>query len=353
MNKKCKKTPRKKRKTVKGHKVRNIILSVVAVIVIAIGIGAYIAFTPRAVKETEILVPQHSTASSVMDSISKYLGNDFASRIKQLSVVTGDEVHPGRYVVAKGSTPIRVAWNISHGRQTPVKITINGIRTKDDLLTYLSGKMAFSRESLDSVLTDKELLTKYNLKPENAINIFHDNTYEAYWTTSAQDFVKMIAGYRNKFWKEERVNKASALGLSIADIEIVSSIVDEESNLATEKGKIGRLYINRLNKGMKLQADPTVKFAVGDFTIRRITGKLLTYDSPYNTYKYAGLPPGPIRTIREATIDSILNSQPSEYIFMCANPDFSGSHIFSKDFATHKTVANRYTEELDKRGIKN
>ena len=133
---------------------------------------------------------------------------------------------------------------------------------------------------------------------------------------------------------------------------IICSIVDEESNAKSEKGTIGRLYINRLKKGMKLQADPTVRFALNDFTIRRVTRNHLTVDSPYNTYQVEGLPPGPIRTTSVETIDAVLNSQPNDYLYMCAKEDFSGTHNFAADYATHQENARRYQNALNERGIK-
>ncbi|MDD7499702.1 MAG: endolytic transglycosylase MltG, partial [Sodaliphilus sp.] len=158
--------------------------------------------------------------------------------------------------------------------------------------------------------------------------------------------------YYVQFWNDERTQKAKKLGLTPDEVVIVASIAEEETSKSDERGKVGRLYINRLQKKMRLQADPTVKFALGDFSIRRITHDMCAYDSPYNTYRVAGLPPGPIRLPEKATIDQILDSKPHDYIFMCAKSDFSGYHDFATDLGSHNANAQRYQAELNKRNIK-
>ena len=197
-----------------------------------------------------------------------------------------------------------------------------------------------------------DYLSNYDLTPENSLALFLDDTYEVYWSTSAKSVLDKIGENYLRFWTQERRQKASALGRTPAEMSILASITDEESNAAEEKGTIGRLYNNRLQKGMRLQSDPTVRFAVNDFTIRRVKGEHLKINSPYNTYKISGLPPGPIRTTGAKTIDLILNSEPNDYIYMCAKEDFSGRHNFAKDYAEHSANAMRYRKALDARGIK-
>ncbi len=164
--------------------------------------------------------------------------------------------------------------------------------------------------------------------------------------------VRRLLDYRNRFWSKERRSKAASLGLTPSQVATIASIVEEETAKADEKPKVARLYLNRLKKGIKLQADPTVKFATGDFTLRRITGKHLAIESPYNTYKVNGLPPGPIRIPAAATIDAVLNAPKHDYIYMCAKEDFSGYHNFASDYATHMANARRYQAELNRRGIR-
>ena len=158
--------------------------------------------------------------------------------------------------------------------------------------------------------------------------------------------------YRNRFWDKSRRSKAARLGLTPAEVATIASIVEEETAKTDEKPKVARLYLNRLQKGIKLQADPTVKFASGDFSLRRITGKHLAIESPYNTYKISGLPPGPIRVPASSTLDAVLNAPNHNYIYMCAKEDFSGYHNFASDYATHQANARRYQAELNRRGIR-
>lgn len=164
--------------------------------------------------------------------------------------------------------------------------------------------------------------------------------------------IHTLAGYRSKFWNEERKAKAKALGLSPEEVHTIASIVEEETNKRDEQPKVARLYINRLEKGMELQSDPTLKFASGNFAARRITGPLLKTESPYNTYRNKGLPPGPIRIAEAATLDAVLSAPKHNYLYMCAKADFSGYHEFATDYARHRINAARYHRALDARGIR-
>ncbi|MDE6683040.1 MAG: endolytic transglycosylase MltG, partial [Muribaculaceae bacterium] len=244
-----------------------------------------------------------------------------------------------------------VTRRLTHGAQTPVKITINGFRSLDNLTSRISAKLDFPADSLRKILADPEVMSPYGLTPDQALALFVDDTYELYWTASPEDVVKKIGANYLSLWNDKRRNRATILGLSPAQVMTICSIVDEETNAESEKGTIGRLYINRLNRGMKLQADPTVRFALDDFSIRRVKGEHLKADSPYNTYRYPGLPPGPIRTTGKTTIDLVLDSPANDYIFMCAKEDFSGTHNFASNYAEHQENARKYQKALDARGI--
>lgn len=178
------------------------------------------------------------------------------------------------------------------------------------------------------------------------------DTYEVYWTADPRKTIQKILKNNDAFWTEERRAKAQALGLTPDQVGVIASIAEEETAKADELGKVARLYINRLERGMKLQADPTVKFAVGDFSIKRIGGKMLDTDSPYNTYRYAGLPPGPIRIPARRTLQAVLDAPVHDYIYMCAKSDFSGYHDFTSDYSIHKRNAAAFRKALDARGIK-
>lgn len=271
-------------------------------------------------------------------------------RISSMLGFRADERH-GAYFIDKGTSPLSAARKISRGAQTPVRVTINGFRNRDDLLRAIAAKFEFSEEALYSALDDPKLLSPLGLDARSATALFLNDSYDFFWTDSPEEVLKKIAGNYSSFWNEERTKKASALGLTPKEAVIIASIVDEETTVTDEKGTIARLYINRLQKGMRLQADPTVRFAHGDFTIKRITADLLRIESPYNTYRNAGVPPGPIRTVGKNTLEALLDAPPSDYLYMCARPDFSGRHDFSRDFSEHKENARNYRQELDRRNI--
>lgn len=178
------------------------------------------------------------------------------------------------------------------------------------------------------------------------------DTYEFYWNATPNKIIKRLVEYREKFWTDKRKAQAASLGLSPIEATILASIVEEETNKADEKPIVARLYMNRLKKGMLLQADPTVKYAVGNFGLKRILQQHLNIESPYNTYKHPGLPPGPIRIPSGNTIDAVLNAPSNDYIYMCAKEDFSGYHNFTSSYSEHLNNARRYQAVLNKRNIK-
>lgn len=196
------------------------------------------------------------------------------------------------------------------------------------------------------------ILGAQGFSPANYSAAVLPDTYEFYWTSPADIIVEKLAFYRKKFWNDERLNKAQKLGLTPEQVHILASIVEEESNKSDERPVIARLYLNRLNKKMFLQADPTVKFALGDFAARRVTHQMTMSDSPYNTYKNHGLPPGPIRIAEAKTLDAVLDAPENNYLYMCAKPDFSGYHNFTNDYRRHTINAVLYHRALNERGIK-
>lgn len=338
--------------TVPGRKLY--ILSGLAIAIIALLVWLFPYIMTKTSQEAMIRIPQKATQQDVKDSLSKYFGAGFADRV--LNISRFPENNPakryGQYLIPKGGNPVSVMRRLTHGPQTPVKITVNGFRSLDKLTDRISAKLNFPADSLRSLLADPEIMSPYGLTPEQSLALFVDDTYELYWTASPKDVIKKIGANYLSIWNDKRRNKATILGLSPAEVMTVCSIVDEETNASSEKGTIGRLYINRLNKGMKLQADPTVRFALGDFSIRRVRGTHLKTESPYNTYRYAGLPPGPIRTTGKKTLDLVLDSEPNDYLYMCAKEDFSGTHNFASNYQQHQENARKYQKALDERGIK-
>lgn len=332
---------------------RPVICGIAFLVLIPVIVFACIYIFPSASTKTIIKIPRGADSSMVADSLCKYLGQDFASRTMTAAGWMGFDASSrfGAYKIPKGYSPLRAAHVISRGRQDPVKVTINGFRSMDSMLDAISGKFYFGREDLDKVLSDKDLLDKYGLDYDSRMVLFFNDSYIFNWSDSPRHVVEKIAGNYMSFWNESRRRKVRDLELTPREISIIASIVDEETNIADEKGIIGRLYINRLKNNMRLQADPTVRFALGDFSIKRISSEHLWVESPYNTYRNYGLPPGPIRTVSASTVDSILDSAPTDYLFMCARPDFSGRHDFSRDFDTHRRNADLYRSELDRRNI--
>lgn len=308
----------------------------------------------QAARDALIRIPRNATSQMVQDSITKYLDDDYAEKVMRVAKIRGSEFGEryGAYLIEQGMSPLQAEHRLSHGAQHPLTVTINRHRTLEDLAKKVAAKLDLRPSELIKVVKDPEVIGEYGLTPEQALALFVEDSYEFYWTASPQTLVNKIGANYKKIWNDERKQKAADLGLTPAEVMIIASIVDEETNKLDEKDEIGRLYINRYKQGMKLQADPTVKYAVGDFSLRRILNTHLKTDSPFNTYRNHGLPPAPIRTTSLATIDQILNSQPNDYIYMCAKEDFSGRHNFAATYKEHMANARRYQAALNKRGIR-
>lgn len=339
-----------------SHASRSVlwILIIVAVVIGAgmITISSYMVNGSE--KDVTIRVPKDATLQQVEDSLLKYYPEDYTKKVMNLLRIGGfdPEERHGSYFLPKGATPFATMKKISRGAQSPIRITVNGFRSLDYLAERLSKKMEFSKEDFIKAATDPQFLAQYGLEPEDALCLFFDDTYEVYWTSTPEEVLKKIGNNYMGFWSEGRKKQAADLDVTPAQMMILASIVDDETNQVLEKGRIGRLYLNRLDANMKLQADPTVRFALNDLSIRRVTNEHLKVDNPYNTYRYAGLPPGPLRTTSRKTVSEILNSQPSTELFMCAREDFSGFHNFASTYEEHLENASRYQKELDARGIK-
>jgi UPF0755 protein len=346
--KKKRKSTKRKRKTNRGR-LKLIILA--AVLVVA-AVGAWQSCSMlsgyKGKEAVWLRIPNGSSKAAVVDSLKARLGDEFGGNVADYW--DGDTaVVRGAYKIEPGDKAYSIAHRLNNGRQTPVKLTFNNIRTIDQLSERLAERMdwrdgdfkAAFLAAADSLEVTREMM----------VGRMMPDTYEVYWTDSPEKVLKKILGNYDAFWNEERCNKADELGLTPDEVAVVASIAEEETSKADERGKVARLYINRLNKGMRLQADPTVKFAVGDFSIQRIGGKMLSNPSPYNTYRYAGLPPGPIRIPDRKTLDAVLNALAHNYIYMCAKSDLSGYHDFTSDFATHQQNALRFRQALDARGI--
>lgn len=257
-------------------------------------------------------------------------------------------IKPGRYVITDNMSNNDIVNLLRSGSQSPVMITFNNIRTLSDLSQNLGKQLELDSAEIYSALTDESLYSSEGFVSETIIAAFIPDTYEVYWTLSAADLIsRMIKEFRS-FWDRERINKARDMGLGPVEVSILASIVDDEVLKAEEKPKIAGVYINRLRRDMPLQACPTIKFALNDFTIRRILNKHLKVDSPYNTYTRKGLPPGPVRCPSKQGINAVLNAEDHNYLYFVARHDFSGYHHFSTNLRDHINYANKYQIELDR-----
>jgi UPF0755 protein len=260
-------------------------------------------------------------------------------------------IKPGRYTLTRGMTNRTLINMIKAGNQEPVVLKFQNLRKKENFASYLSKQLEPDSMAFIKHLDSADIYKKYGFDDNTFYTMFIPNSYEMYWNTSPADFLARMNKEYTKFWTTERKDKAAALNLTPIQVTILASIVDGEALYDKEMPIIAGLYLNRLEKGIKLQADPTVIFANGDFTVNRVTYALLQVESKYNTYKYAGLPPGPIMMPSINAIDAVLNRNENDYIYMCAKEDFSGYHNFAKTRAEHEINANKYRKALNDRKI--
>jgi UPF0755 protein len=259
-----------------------------------------------------------------------------------------DHVKPGHYVIMSGMNNNALVNLLRSGAQTPVKVVFNNIRIPEELAGRISRQIEADSLSLLQCWKDADFLKSFGATPQLVFSLFIPNTYELWWNTDARDFTRRMARESGKFWEGERTEKAIKLGLGAAEVMILASIVEKETQLNAEKPDIAGVYLNRLRKSWPLQADPTLVFASGDFGLKRVLNIHKDIDSPYNTYKYTGLPPGPICLPSISSIDAVLNARKHEYMFFCARDDMSGSHVFARTLAEHNRNAARYQQALNR-----
>lgn len=257
----------------------------------------------------------------------------------------------GKYAIKDGDTMSDIYNRIVSRQQTPVRITIPSTRDVRQALGIISRQIMADSASLVEY-THPVAMSCFGYDKADIPSFFIPDTYEVYWDISAQEFFEKMAAWNRQYWNDSRKAKAKAAGLTPAEVSTLASIVDEETANVAEMPIVAGLYINRLKRGMPLQADPTVKYALGDPTRRRILNKDLEVNSPYNTYKHKGLPPGPIRIPTKQALESVLNYTKHSYLYMCAKEDFSGTHNFAKTLSEHNANAKRYQHALNKLNIK-
>ncbi|MFI5195731.1 MAG: endolytic transglycosylase MltG [Chitinophagales bacterium] len=260
-------------------------------------------------------------------------------------------IHPGKYKINKAMSNYNIIRMLHAGRQTPVKLVINKLRTKHDLINLLSSNLEADSLSLTQLLEDPVYLLQFGLDTNTAMCLVLPDTYDFFWNTTADKALRKLERNYTKFWDDTRKQQAREHNLTPVQAIILASVVDEETNINEDKPNIASVYLNRIRKGMKLEADPTVKFAMGDFTIRRIKGAMLQNPSPYNTYIYLGLPPGPICTPSAGSIQAVLEAPKTTYLYFCAKEDFSGRSNFASTYNEQLKNAHAYQKALNARGI--
>lgn len=262
-----------------------------------------------------------------------------------------NHIKPGRYQVTNDMNNFSLIQKLRRGIQTPVNLTFNNIRTKEQLCELLSNELEPDYTDFFNLLNDSAFLVQYNLNGYTSIAVFMPNSYQVYWNTTAKKLFEKMHRQYSKFWNEKRKEQAAEIPLTPAQVMTLASIVDGETNVPKDRPLVAGLYINRLRKNMPLQADPTIKFALNNFALRRILKSDTHINSPYNTYKHTGLPPGPISIPNPQTIDAVLNYTKSDYIYMCAKETLNGEHNFAATFAEHQVNARKYQQALNDRDI--
>jgi UPF0755 protein len=337
----------------KGRKLLIITIIIFSMLLTTFGFYAYQSvYSPNILVNKEskyLLIPTGATFSTVQDSL--YAG-DYVQNIVSFSFLSKlmkyDElVRPGKYRLESNMSNREAITLLRSGKQTPVRITFNNIRTIEELSERITMNLEIKSDDLLELIQNPEVREKYGFDEYTIKCMFIPNTYEVYWNVKASDLVTRMKREYDRFWNQDRLQKAADLRMTPVEVMILASIVEAESNKMDEAPVIAGLYINRLKKGMPLQADPTLVYATGDFSIRRVLNKHKEIDSPYNTYKYTGLPPGPIRFPHIRIIDATLNHEKHDYIFMVAKEDFSGYHHFTNRLSEHMKYARRYQQALN------
>ncbi len=290
-----------------------------------------------------------STFNTVLADLTQqgFVKNTFTFRTVARLTKYDQKVKPGKYVFEKGSSVYHFIKRLQSGVQTPVNFVITKLRTKEDLARRIATNFECDSLAVMRLLNNNDSLAAFSLDTNTVMTAIIPNTYSILWTTPAARILKKLYNEQQKFWNETRKAKAKKLQLTPAQVYTLASIVEEETNMPEDKGKIASVYINRIKTGMKLAADPTVKFAMKDFGLKRIYHKHLLYPSPYNTYQVQGLPPGPICTPLPKTIDAVLDAPDTDYLFFVAKADFRGYSNFAATYAEHQKYAKEYQDALN------
>lgn len=357
-------TSSKRRKKKGKSAVRGFFLFLLLLLFISIGGGLFLLLRPAGVAEKEayLYVTDTTSLARVFQQVEKGLVLRNPRIFRQVAHLWRIEegIRPGKYKLSPSQNMLQIIREIKYGEQVPVRVQLKGARTQQELISALTENLQITPSEVAQRLEDPSFCSALGFDTITIRCLFmpdaeggsQSSETPLYWNTSADSLIYHFKKRYDAFWTSQRKEKAQKEGFTPVEISIIASIVQEESNKKQEHPLIAGLYINRLRKGMKLQADPTARYAVGDFTVKRIGKHHIRFVSPYNTYIVSGLPPGPICYPQQSTIDSVLNYAEHDYIFMCAKADFSGFHTFASTFEEHLRNARLYQKELDRNNIK-
>ncbi|WP_373720335.1 endolytic transglycosylase MltG [Bacteroides heparinolyticus] len=342
-------------------KKRKILISVsIALLLCCIscaGIIYYYLFSPQfhPKKTTYIYVDRDDTIDSIYNKVKEQgkpknlTGFHWMIQYRKYT----QNIHTGRYAIRPKESVYKVFSRLYRNHQEPMNLTIGSVRTMDRLARSIGKQLMIDSAEIAKAINSPALQQKLGYNKETIPCLFIPDTYQVYWDISVENFIERMQKEHQKFWNQERLEKATQMGMTPIEVCTLASIVEEETNNNQEKPMVAGLYINRLHLDMPLQADPTIKFALQDFGLRRIANIHLNIDSPYNTYRNTGLPPGPIRIPTPIGLDAVLNYAKHDYIYMCAKEDFSGTHNFASNYADHMKNARKYWNALNERKIFN
>ena len=341
----------------KKKRNRNILIAIVTVLLVGIAGIAHIYYyffaQPFQITETVYLyIDRDDNIDSVYQKMVEVGNPKQMHGFESLVKYKGYTPKTGRYAIKPTDNMRYLHRRLSMGYQTPVRLTVGSVRTLDRMARNVARQLMIDSAEVARLMTDTSYIHGMGYTNETLPALFIPNTYEVYWDMTAEEFMQRMLKENKAFWNDKRLQQAQSIGLTPVEVATLASIVEEETANQAEKPMVAGLYLNRLKRGMLLQADPTVKFSMQDFGLKRILFKHLEVDSPYNTYKYAGLPPGPIRVPSFQGLESVLNYSKHNYLYMCAKEDFSGTHNFAVTSTQHAANARRYQQALNRRGIR-
>jgi UPF0755 protein len=332
--------------------IRNLLLIAAVLLLFGAGLVAWFFWGPAtsfSEKKKALYIPSSgANRASITDSLVRngIVKNEKAFAFLADRMNYWKSIKPGKYEIEQGTSLFTLLRRLRNGQQTPVNLVINKLRTPQDLAKLVSRRLETDSAEMMAYMQSDSFKTKRSITEHEALAYVLPDTYTYFWNSDPDKIFQKLADASSQFWNQDRKAKAARLSLTPLQVAIIASIVDEESNALDEKDTIASVYLNRLRIGMPLQADPTVRFALQDFTIKRVYEKHLQVASPYNTYRNPGLPPGPICTPQKKTIDAVLDAPQTGYVYFVASPEFDGTHDFSITYEEHQKKARVYQAAL-------